>query len=74
MIKENIKIIFCVFVMIISFKLFKGKKPPDDTRVMVKFVELKSLTPDMFNNVKITNVKTKYSKKIFTILFFIFSS
>ena len=57
MIKVKIKIIFWKFVIIISFKLSEGKKPPEDTRVIVKFSELNNLTPEIFSNIKIIELR-----------------
>ena len=45
---------------IISDKLSDGKKPPPETRVIVRFRELKSLIPEIFNNVK----KIKHKLKV----------
>ena len=39
-------------VDIILLKLSEGKKPPPEIKVMLKFKELKSLTPDTLNKVR----------------------
>ena len=56
-INEKIKIIFWKFEEIISLKLSAGKKPPPETKVMVKFKELKSRTPEKLS--KENNIKLK---------------
>ena len=35
-----------------SLKLSEGKNPPPEIKVMLKFKELKSLTPEALNKVK----------------------
>jgi len=56
-INEKIKIIFWKFEAIISLKLSDGKKPPPETKVIVKFNELKSRTPEKLS--KENNIKLK---------------
>ena len=50
--KHKAKTIIWKLFKIISFKLSEGKKPPFDTKVIVRFKELKSLTPDRFKEIK----------------------
>ena len=52
-------IIFWKFDETISLKLSDGKKPPPETKVIVKFKELKSRIPEKFskeNNIKLKTV------------------
>ena len=58
-INEKIKIIFWKFEVIISLKLSEGKKPPPETKVIVKFKELKSLIPDILSNVNNIKLSTQ---------------
>ena len=58
-INEKIMIIFWKFDETISLKLSDGKKPPPETKVIVKFKELKSRIPEKFskeNNIKLKTV------------------
>ena len=52
-ISEKINIIFWKLVEIISLKLSDGKKPPPETNVIVKFNELKSLTPEKLKIIRL---------------------
>ena len=45
-------------------KLFAGKKPPEEIRVIAKFKELKTLISKEFNNIKMNNVSKVYKIKI----------
>ena len=45
-------------------KLFVGKKPPDDTTLIARFNELKTLISKIFNNIKINKVNNVYKIKI----------
>ena len=71
---EKIRIIFWKFEVTISLKLSDGKKPPPEIKVMVKFKELKSRTPEKLSKVNIIKLKTVQKINIFIMLFFIFSS
>ena len=55
-IKANITINFWKLDEITS-RPSDGKKPPPDTNVIVKLRELKSLTPEIFNRVRIKNLR-----------------
>ena len=57
-----------------SLRLSEGKKPPFETKVIVKLSELKSLTPEKFNNKRKTKLITEYNMKTLSILSLIFSS
>ena len=54
----------CKFVLIIEFREFVGRNPPADTRVIVKFKALKSLTSEKTKNEKTNSVIKKYKKNI----------
>ena len=58
-IKVDIKTNFWKLVEIISDKLSDGKKPPPETRVIVRFRELKSLMPEIFNKVRKIRLNTE---------------
>ena len=61
---ENKNIIFCVFDSIIVLKEFVGIKPPAETKLMLKFSELKSLTSETLSNKKIAKLNIEYNMKI----------
>ena len=46
-------------------RLFVGKNPPDETRVIAKFKELNILISNIFKIMKIPSVINEYKKKIF---------
>tara|TARA_B110000196_G_C20931781_1_gene560283 strand:- start:434 stop:649 length:216 start_codon:yes stop_codon:yes gene_type:complete len=46
-------------------KMFVGKKPPDEIKVIAKFKELNSLMLKKLRIIKIPSVVIEYSKKIF---------
>ena len=53
-----------LFIKILE-RLFDGKKPPDEIRVMARFNELNILISKIFKMIKIPNVIIEYKKKIF---------
>ena len=60
-------------VSIIFLILSVGKKPPPETKVIVMFSELKSLSPEIFNDVKIKILSKVYIIKILKTLSLMFS-
>ena len=57
----------------IFFKLLVGKKPPPETKVMLKLRELNNLKPGKFRRVRVITLNTEYMIKILSILSLIFS-
>ena len=56
-------IIWELFIKILD-KLFDGKKPPDEMRVIARFNELNVLISKIFKIIKIPNVINEYKRKI----------
>ena len=59
----DIMIIWELFIKILD-KLFDGKKPPDEIRVIARFNELNVLISKIFKIIKIPNVINEYKRKI----------
>ena len=62
---DKIKTIFFRFVFIILFKELLGKKPPAETKVILKLSELNIRTFAIFKDRKIIKLKIAYKIKIF---------
>ena len=54
-------------------KLSVGKKPPPETKVMLKLRELNNLKPEKFRRVRVITLNAEYMIKILSILSLIFS-
>ena len=54
-------------------KLSVGKKPPPETKVMLKLRELNNLKPEKFRRVRVIILNAEYIIKILSILSLIFS-
>ena len=63
-----------MLVLIIWFKLFVGKNPPAETKVIERFKPLNNLTFEIVKKIKIKMVIKKYIKKILREIFLILIS
>ena len=62
-ISNEVIIIWELFIKILD-KLFEGKKPPEEIRVIAKFKELNILISKIFKIIKIPKVISEYKRNI----------